>query len=524
MKAFAQLILRLDESKSDKEKIGLLMHYFQLVNDDEAAWALWLLLGNRFPKVVSIQNLQDWCREISGIPDWLFQESYDLVSDKLETVSLLIGNENILSTPNLNYTINEKIIPLNQLTIDERKLIIIEYWSQLDSDSIYIYNKLLTAGFRSGLSIRILSMALAPIASVPEAVMMHRLHAGFNPTQMNYSNLLTAAISAADSSKPYPFQTLHAFENKWQEVDSDYWLAEWNWQGVRVQVIKRSDQLFVWSEKEEWMQGSFPELESDLLEIPFDFVIEGKIVAGNNGISLPTTALYKRLSTKQTGRNNISETPLRLIATDILELNREDIRKQTLLNRKKQLYSIIPNDSVHIQIGPVFSGLSWEELARLRNSADSQLYDGLLLKRIHSDYLNEEAQVNGLLWKKEPFWVLAVLTYAQRAQTQAAGIYSEFSFAVWENDELRTIAKTTIDLSESERLEVNQFIQTNKLEKFGPVHTVKPALVFEISFEGVQESRRHKTGLLLIAPKVVKWRRDLSIEDADILDFLRAML
>lgn len=524
MKAFAQLILRLEESNSIAEKIDLLIQYFKQVESADGTWALWLLLGNRFPKIVGIQSLMDWCQEVSGIPDWLFQESYDLVKDKIETVSLLIANENNISTPKLNYTINTKIIPLNNLNKEERKLIIIEYWSQLDSDSVFIYNKLLTAGFRSGVSLPIIAKALAQIASIPDAVMMHRLNVGFIPVVENYNQLLSGNLSENDTIAPDPFHSITAITNTNFEDNSNLWMAEWNWPGLRVQIIKRSGKLLIWSEKDEWLQGKFPEIESDISTIPFDFVLEGVIIAGNIETPLPIRELNKRINTQQLGIKSISKIPALFIATDILSFNGQDYRKQTLYSRKEQLNLIIQKDLNSVCVAPVFSGFSWHELEGLRNAAKLNHTDGIILKSLNSDYLNEAGKEDWLLWRQEPLKVLAVLTYAQRAQTQSAISYTEFTFGVWKNEELISIAKAAASLSEPELQDLNTFIKENRVEKFGPVHTVKPELVFEISFEGIQQSARHKSGLVLNNPKMVKWCRDINIAEADTLDSLKALL
>lgn len=524
MRKFAQLIMRLEESKTVSEKIDLLSKYLPSVESADAAWALWFLLGNRFPKVVRMENLQEWCLEISGIPEWLFRESYDLVKDKLETISLVIGNENILYSPNLTDTINKKIIPLNQLNSNERKLEIIEFWSQLDSDSIFIYNKLLTAGFRSGLTLNIISKSLAKITPISEAVILNRLGLEFCPTIENYHRLLSIEMSEDENCKPFPFHTFSLVTDFIFDTNPSLWMAEWNMPGLRVQLIKRSGKILIWSEKEEWLQGKFQEIESDISVIPFDLVIEGVIIAGNIEYPLPIAKLYKRISKQKLGKKSNSEIPAFFVVTDILSIQGEDCRMQTLLHRKEQLHSLFPNDLINIRKVPLFSGFSWNELKSLRNAADSRKYDGLLLKRIQSDYLNEEGNENWMLWKQEPLRVLAVLTYAQSGQSQSTSNYMEFSFGVWENGELRTIAKTSPSLPESELQELNTFIKANRLEKFGPVHTVKPELVFEISFEGIQLSSRHKSGIVLRAPKIVQWCRGLNIEDADTLEFMKAML
>lgn len=524
MNDFAQLILDLDETQSVLEKTDRLTRYLQQAQPGDAAWAVWLLAGNKLKRHIPLKHLQEWCGEISGIPEWLFQESYQFVGDLAETIALLLGRRSGTQAVSLQEMMEQQLSGLASLEPEEKKERINSLWQNLNPEAVFVFNKLLTGGFRAGVSRGIVCRALAGLAGVPEAVMMHRLSGNWQPGLEAYQALLSGETTDDGISRPYPFFLATSWEENKSPGAVESWLAEWKWDGIRAQLIFREGQTFIWSRGEELMQGRFPEVEQALKELPDGTVLDGELLAWKGTGPLPFSELQKRIGRKAPGKKVLQEIPVVFMAYDILEHHGQDIRDIPLTERRQRLEQLTGGAEGIIRLSPVLSADTWEGLAEIRANASHSGAEGLMLKQKDSVYQAGRKRGAWWKWKTEPCSLDAVLVYAQRGHGRRAGLFTDYTFALWDDGVLKPFAKAYSGLTDSEIREVDAYIKANTLEKFGPVRTVAPELVFEIAFEGVRLSPRHKIGLAVRFPRMVRWRKDKKPGEADTLAALSALL
>jgi DNA ligase-1 len=537
MKAFAQLFLSLDETNKTNEKVKVLKDYFNCVPDTDKMHMLALFTGRKPKRVINATQIRTWATEITNIPIWLFEESYQVVGDLAETMALLMP-QNTEGTS--SKTLTDWMGELNELaakTEEERKLWLIESWAMLDTQERFVFNKLLTGSFRVGVSQSLVIKALADITELDAATLTHRIMGSWMPDTYTYEQLMQEQGASDDISRPYPFFLAYPIQETSEKQKSaddlksalgepSDWQAEWKWDGIRAQLIKRDGKIFIWSRGEDLATDKFPELHPFLNALPDGTVLDGEILSFQNGQPMPFNVLQTRIGRKNLSKKILEESPVALIAYDCLEYAGEDIRSKTQSERRgllERLQSVTEYPDI-FRISALIEFGGWDELATVREQSRAMIAEGIMLKRKSATYQVGRKRGDWWKWKIDPLSVDAVMIYAQKGHGRRADLYTDYTFAVWDGDKLVPFAKAYSGLTDAEINKVDYFVKRNTLEKFGPVRTVKPELVFEIGFEGINKSTRHKSGIALRFPRILRWRHDKPKEEADTLDNLRALL
>jgi DNA ligase-1 len=526
MKRFSRLYTALDETTATNEKVAALVEYFVSAPPADAAWAVHFLIGRRPKRLVSAPRLRMWAAEEAGVPGWLFEESYHAVGDLAETITLLLPPTEDSSELPLAYWVEKRLLRLQGEDEDAQHEMMLESWRQLGSKERFVWNKLITGSFRVGASQQLVIRALGQMSGVPEGVLSHRLMGTWDPTPEFFERLTAADTRDADISRPYPFFLAYPLETEPEALgDPADWIAEWKWDGIRAQFIRRAGLTFLWSRGEELLAGRFPEVEEAGALLPDGSVIDGELLPWVDGAPLPFAQLQRRIGRKNVGRKILDDVPVALIAYDLLEDAGTDIRSLSLRERRERLTSLLgklPGERVILSTAvPV---LDWPAAAHARLKARELGAEGLMLKRLDSAYGVGRRRGDWWKWKVDPLSVDAVLIYAQPGSGKRAGLYTDYTFGVWEGDHLVPFAKAYTGLTDEEIRKVDAYIRRNTLEKFGPVRTVKPELVFELAFEGIQRSSRHKSGIAVRFPRMARWRTDKKAEEADTIETVRGLL
>jgi DNA ligase-1 len=524
VKAFAELYAALDATTKTNEKVAAITRYFSSVPPADAAWATTFLIGRRPKRLLDSRKLAQWAMEESGIPEWLFGECYQAVGDFAETIALLLPPAQSSSNLPLSYWIEERLLPLRDTEDEARRASLVSAWREMDERQRFAWNKIITGEFRVGVSQSLVVRAVAAVSGLDAAVVSHRLMGDWQPTAAFWMQLVAPAAGEADVSRPYPFFLAYPLEGSIKELGGvGEWQVEWKWDGIRAQLIRRNGRTFVWSRGEELMTDRFPELEMLGAQLPEGTVVDGEVVAWKNGEPLPFAQMQRRIGRKALGARILSEVPVVIVAYDLLELNGEDIRERPLEYRRAGLEEIAPPDSALI-VSPVVLADTWEELTARRQEARARKVEGFMLKRLGSPYRVGRRRGDWWKWKIQPYSVDAVLIYAQPGHGRRASLFTDYTFGVWDGDELVPFAKAYSGLTDEEIRQVDAFVRANTVEKFGPVRAVKPELVFELAFEGIQRSPRHRSGIAVRFPRMARWRTDKKAVDADTLDTIRALL
>lgn len=537
MKEFAHLFLSLDETNKTNEKIKILKHYLLSVPDEDKMHMLALFTGRRPKRQINSTLIKIWAMEISHIPAWLFEESYRVVGDLAETIALLLPHHQQVA--DRSKTLSTWIAELNDLAnLDEqtRKSWLIAAWASFDTQECFVFNKLLTGGFRVGVSQSLVIKALAQVSGLDIASLTHRIMGQWQPENYTFSELISETGAIADLSRPYPFflaypvQETSEKQKSAEELnlalgDANEWQAEWKWDGIRAQLIHREFELFIWTRGEELATDKFPELHQFLRTLPNGAVLDGEIVVFKDGNPLPFGLLQTRIGRKNLSRKTLMENPVAFIGYDCLEYESKDIRNLSQSQRRAVLEHLHRElNEQAFRLSPLIPFHSWQELAETRSRSREMLAEGIMLKRKSATYQVGRKRGDWWKWKIDPLSVDAVLIYAQKGHGRRADLYTDYTFAVWDGDQLVPFAKAYSGLTDKEINQVDYFVKRNTLEKFGPVRTVKPTLVFEIGFEGINVSNRHKSGVALRFPRILRWRTDKKIEDADTLASLKQLL
>jgi DNA ligase-1 len=526
VKAFSDLYRNLDETTSTNRKIDAMVAYFNSVPSKDAIWAIRFLIGRKPRQVVPTRKLMQWAAELAGIPEWLFEASYDVVGDLAETITLLLPSTTAASELCLHEWIECRLLPLRDMETENQRKWIVSAWDEMSESQRFVWNKLITGGFRVGVSRRLVVRALERFSGIDAAVITHRLMGDWPVTPETYRRILSPDTHDADVSRPYPFYLAYPLEDDPNELGHvDEWQVEWKWDGIRGQVIGRNAQVFIWSRGEELVTDKYPELAEAATELPDGTVLDGEILPWKEGRPLPFSELQRRIGRKKVGKKLLNEVPTIFLAYDALELGGKDLRSRVLLQRRQMLSELLrsPTDD-RIMLSPLVRSRSWEELAVMRAESRRRKVEGFMLKRKNSVYQVGRRRGDWWKWKIEPLTADAVLIYAQRGHGKRAGLYTDYTFAVWHGENLVPFAKAYSGLNDEEIRAVDRFIQRNTLERFGPVRSVRPELVFEIAFEGIQKSTRHKSGVAVRFPRILRWRRDKKIDEVDTIETLRAML
>ena len=527
MKEFATLITKLGTSTRTNEKLEALSHYFSTANTADKVWVIALFSGRRPKRMISSGFLSLWCMEVAGLPAWLFEECYHTVGDLGETIALLLPETNTNGTPDkeLSYYL-EAFIRMEKQDEKIKKDFIISSWMMMNKDERFVFNKLLTGNFRIGVSQKMIVNALAKTVQLEPSVIAHRISGNWDPSTTAFDELLSEQSTSIDFSKPYPFYLAYAIDSDVSELGSENeWQAEWKWDGIRGQLIKRNNEIFVWSRGEELMTEKFPEYHSLRELLPEGIALDGEIIPSVDKKPLPFALLQTRIGRKNVTKKHLQDAPIAFFAYDIMEYEGEDIREWPLEKRRSLLEDIVTKlDHPVLLLSPVINFSSWEQLAAIRESSRDMGSEGIMLKRRSSTYQVGRKVGDWWKWKIDPLVIDAVMIYAQKGHGRRSNLYTDYTFAVKDGDKLVSFAKAYSGLTDKEFAEVDSFVKRNSLEKFGPVRTVKPELVFEIAFEGIAASNRHKSGVALRFPRINRWRKDKKPEEINTLDDLKKML
>ena len=520
------MIQQLEMSNKTNDKIAALVAYFNEADDGDKPYVIAMFTGKRPKRPVSTALIKQWAIELSGLPEWLFSESYHSVGDLSETIALILPPATSVSDRKLQEWI-EDLALLNGKDDDYKKQFITKAWDSLETSSRFIFNKLISGNFRIGVSNKMLVNALAKQSDTESSKIMHSIMGKWLPSEINYQDLVTGIHVNTDSSWPYPFCLAYALETQPAALGApEEWQAEWKWDGIRGQIVKRNGELFIWSRGEELVTEQFPELHFLLDELEDGTVLDGEILSVKNGNVQAFSLLQQRLNRKTISKNQLNDVPIGFYTYDLLEYKGADLRSETLMKRRKLLEPIISNLKISdvVILSPVIAFEQWDQLAKMREGARDLNSEGIMLKKLDSLYHSGRKRGDWWKWKINPYTVDTVMIYAQKGSGRRANFYTDYTFAVRDGEQLITIAKAYSGLTDKEIKEVNSFVVKNAIEKFGPVRTVKPELVFEIAFEGIAESKRHKAGLALRFPRIARWRKDKKVEEINTLDDLRQLL
>ena len=527
MRLFAELVVKLGASTKTNDRLGLLERYFSVAGDPDKVWVIALFSGRRPKRTVNTTMLWEWCRSMTDLPEWLFAESYHVVGDLAETIALLLPDT--AEVVDLGESLGYYLIRLGELGKEyeaARKAFVQHCWAGMNQDERFVFNKLITGGFRIGISQQTVVNALARATGAEASVVAHRISGDWDPATTDYTALVSGDGGGSDLSRPYPFYLAYALEEELPALGRpEEWQAEWKWDGIRGQLIRRGDSLFVWSRGEELMTEKFPEYQDFLTRLPVGMVLDGEIIGFKGSGVLPFAALQTRIGRKNVTKKNLSEVPVGFIAYDLLEYGGEDWREKTLEERRVKL-EIVVGAAGHplLQLSPMVPFANWDELAAARARARDVGSEGIMLKRKSSIYQVGRRRGDWWKWKIDPLVIDAVMVYAQKGHGRRSNLYTDYTFAVRDGDQLLTFTKAYSGLTDKELAEVDAFVRKNSLEKFGPVRTVKPELVFEIAFEGIAASARHKSGVALRFPRINRWRKDKTVAEIDTIEGLKKML
>jgi len=527
VKDFAKLFSAIDETNATSEKVAALVAYFRTAPPQDAAWAIHFLSGRRPKRLVGSRKLATWASSEAGLPQWLFEESYQAVGDLAETITLILPDTGASSELPLSHWVEQRLLPLRGEDEDVQREVMVDSWRELDRRERFVWNKLITGSFRVGASQRLVIRALAETSGVEEGVIAHRLMGAWEPNADFYERLMAPDTRDADVSRPYPFLLAHPLESTPSDLgDITDWIAEWKWDGIRAQLIRRAGKTFLWSRGEELLTGRFPEIEGQGALLPEGTVIDGELLPWKDGGPLPFAQLQRRIGRKNLAQKILDEVPATLVAYDLLESNGVDIRTEPLSSRRARLQALVGSvaRSERLILSPAVEASSWQALTEARSRARDLGAEGVMLKRLSSAYGVGRRRGDWWKWKVDPLTVDAVLIYAQAGSGRRAGLFTDYTFGVWEGDHLVPFAKAYSGLTDEEMRKVDHFIRRNTLEKFGPVRTVKPELVFELHFEGLQPSSRHKSGIAVRFPRMARWRTDKKAEEADTIETVRSLL
>ncbi len=537
---FSKLFEELDSNNSINKKINSLTKYFKSSSNLNNILTIYLLIGKRNKRFISGKSLREYYADIYKMPIWLIETCYAKVGDSAEVISLLLKDnllkKDIKEDISLDQLLNKILPNLSKLEEHQKKSQIKLLWEKITNNNQLIFNKILTGSFRIGVSKGIVTKAISNMIGVDESIILHRLMGDFDPIEETYIFLINQKLEQRELAyKPYPFQLANTFDEKIKEITSiNQYQFESKWDGIRSQIIKRSNDISIWTRGEELVNKTFPELIKIISDFKNDFVLDGEILIWDEIKNCPKefSLLQKRLGRKSPSAKIQKDLPVVFIAYDILEINGNDIRSKILSERRNILEEKFFNsiseeqdkNSRKIKITKLLKINNWEELEEVKNSARNIKTEGLVIKNKNSKYLAGRKKGNWWKYKVDPMQLDGVLIYAKPGSGKRADLYTDYSFAIWEENKLVKFANAYSGLNNEEIKELDKWIRKNTLEKYGPVRSVKPELVFEISFDNIQISKRHKSGIALRFPRITRWRKDKNIKDADSLENARSMI
>lgn len=527
MRRFAELYDAIDATTATGGKIAALVSYFRDAPPADAAWAVAFLTGRRPKRLVRAPDLRNWAASAVDIPEWLFEECHAQAGDLAETISLLLPESERDTEESFAWWVEERLLPLGGMPADAQRASLLHAWERLSGTSRFLFNKLLTGSFRVGVSDGLVVRALAETSGLSTETIAHRLMGAWEPSADWFTSLVGTETTDADWSRPFPFYLAYPLEQGPESLgDVSEWQVEWKWDGIRGQLVRRRGRTFLWSRGEDLLSGRFPEIETAAEWLPDGTVLDGEILAWRDGGPLPFSELQRRIGRKTVGRKLLADVPCHLLVYDCLEAEGVDLRDRPIVERRAIAEAIVARlpAGAPLSTSPTLDVRSWDDVTLARGGAREAVAEGLMLKRRASPYGVGRRVGDWWKWKVQPLSVDAVLVYAQGGSGRRAGLFTDYTFAVWDGDKLVPFAKAYSGLTDAEIRKVDAFVRRNTLEKFGPVRTVKPELVFELAFEGIQLSTRHKSGIAVRFPRIARMRPDKPASEADSLDTVRALL
>jgi DNA ligase-1 len=553
MKRFADLYDAIDRTMSTNAKVLALVQYLSTAPPADAAWALFFLTGRRLKRLLPSRLLHEWTLELTELPEWLVHESYSAVGDYAEAIALMLDGRvtplyaaDLLRAPSggsqvslfeepqpsdpedvgelsLAEWLEGRIQPLRAASDDERRVRVLQWWSRLERRELFLLNKLLTGEFRVGVSHTLVVRAVAQVAALPAAVVEHRLMGAWEPSADAFATLIGPEGPADDPSRPYPFCLSSPLDDPAAlPGERDEWLVEWKWDGIRAQLIHRGGQVFLWSRGEELITERFPEVAVAARSLPDGTVLDGEVVAFADDKPRPFSDLQQRIGRQRNVREIAAGIPAAFVAYDVLEDAGRDIRDRPLRERRLRLIELVGSSA--LRVSEEVPGDSWETLGALRSDSRARGVEGLMLKRWTSPYRPGRRRGDWWKWKIEPLTMDAVLVYAQPGSGRRATVFTDYTFAVWQGDELVPVAKAYSGLSDEEIDQLDRWIRRHTTERFGPVSAVEPLHVFELGFEAIARSSRHKSGIAVRFPRILRWRRDKPASEADTIETLERLI
>jgi len=559
MRRFAALYSALDASSGTRARVAALQAHFAACTPRDGAWALHVLLGKQGKRLITGRRLRQICLEGSPLPDWLFDDCYAHVGDSAETIALLwqqvsgdaaspdfldaeFQDAEPLAAEPLHHWMEQLLPAAAALEGAEQAQAVRRLWQGLNPAELLVANKLLTGGLRVGVGQGLVLRALSQLSELEEPLLQHRLMGGFRPTAEAYQALLAPVeASAAVPSRPYPFFLASPLEEPPSE-EASAWLAEWKFDGIRGQLIRRAGEAFLWSRGEELINAAFPELIGASNALPDGTVLDGEILVWPPEAEQPApfAQLQRRLGRKAPGNKLLAECPAAFVAYDLLEQDGDDWRQRPLSQRRAALEELLhkcpeatPTPAAGLlRLSPRLPLEQWEQLEPLRQQASSTAAEGLMLKHLDSPYLAGRKRGHWWKHKRDPYTLDAVLLYAQAGSGRRANLFTDYTFGLWDRNTSETgeparlvsFAKAYSGLDDGEITALDRWIRSHTTERFGPVRAVQPEQVFELAFEGLQRSSRHKSGIAVRFPRIVRWRRDKPAHEADTLASALALL
>jgi ATP-dependent DNA ligase len=565
MNRFAALFAAIDGTNATNAKVEAIVGYLADAPPADAAWAIYFLTGRRLKRLVPGRAIGDWARAIAGLEEWMLGECYALVGDGAETAALVLDQiPRIEGAPALTLAawVEQRILPLRQLPPAVQQQQVTSWIRELGRWERFTLFKLLTGELRLGVSQTLAVRALAQAAGVPPASMAARLMGEWTPSADWYREVMTPGVTGADRSRPYPFSLATPVDNAITDAaaladllgDPGEWLVEWKWDGIRAQLVARDGQVYLWSRGEELITGRFPEIVDAAAALGGGTVLDGEVLAFRDDRPLPFSALQQRIGREHQVARKARDVPVVFMAYDLLELEGRDARHLPLVARRASLEAVIararvrrpaepagsrpgapllpfeddaggaPDADAVLQVSPRLDGASWEALAALRLESRGRGVEGLMIKRLTSPYGVGRKRGDWWKWKIDPHTIDAVLIYAQPGSGKRASLLTDYTFGLWDGDELVPVAKAYSGLTNEEILEMDRWIRRHTVERFGPVRHVEPVHVFELGFEAIAPSSRHRSGVAVRFPRMLRWRKDKPVREADTLDALKALL
>ncbi|MFW6336309.1 MAG: ATP-dependent DNA ligase, partial [Phycisphaeraceae bacterium] len=542
MQRFAELFEALDASTGTRDKVAAMRAYFAEAAPADAAWAVAVLSGRKLGRAVSSTRLREWAAQESGYPPWLIAASHEATGDLGEALALVLPHEGDGEDIPLHEVVERRVRPLGEMSLEQQRETIVDTWRRFDARRRFLYHKLISSSFRVGVQKKLVIRALAEHAGLAPATVAMRFAGSWQPTAENFRALLApeGEDSGAAADRPYPFCLAYPLEVDLSELgEPGDWLIERKWDGIRAQAIRRGESVYLWSRGEELVTEAFPEITEAMRQLDCDVVLDGEIVGWEGERPLPFTELQKRLNRKRVEPSLFPDVPVAFVAYDLLELDGEDQRSEPMERRRARLESLLDRDEPTLRLSPRVDARTWDAVRQEVQASREKGVEGLMLKRRDSVYGVGRQRGTWWKWKVAPYTVDAVLVQAEQGHGRRAGLFTAYTFAVWDREpseknaqdnpgsepaSLVNVTRAYSGLTNDEIEKVDRWIRDHTVAKHGPVRIVEPYWVFEIAFEGLQRSPRHKAGLALRFPRMNRWRTDKAVREADTLERLTALL